>query len=209
MTQDWETSKFDLSLYLAESADGLVGSLRCALDLFDPSVAGTMATQFQRLVDCIIANPNQRLSELLQSLELAGTLRTRPTLSGSPQGSSYAPRPSISRRPLTVPLELSFVQERMWYVQQLEPASPVFNRVKGLRLQGPLNVLLLSRAINEIIRRHEILRLSIPAVDGKPVPTVAPELCVSIEPQDLSGFPRAPSRATGRRAGAGRGSAAL
>ena len=77
MTQDWETSKFDLSLYLAESADGLVGSLRCALDLFDPSVAETMATQFQRLVDCIIANPNQRLPELLQSLELAGTLRTR------------------------------------------------------------------------------------------------------------------------------------
>ena len=91
--------------------------------------------------------------------------------------------------PLTVPLELSFVQERMWFLQQLEPASPVFNRVKGLRLQGPLNVPLLSRAINEIIRRHEILRLSIPAVDGKPVPAVAPELCVSIELQDLSGFP--------------------
>ena len=77
----------------------------------------------------------------------------------------------------------------MWFLQQLEPASPVFNRVKGLRLQGPLNVPLLSRAINEIIRRHEILRLSIPAVDGKPVPAVAPELCVSIELQDLSGFP--------------------
>ncbi|HEX2521174.1 MAG TPA: condensation domain-containing protein, partial [Terriglobia bacterium] len=189
MSSDRETSKFDLSLYLSESADGLVGSLRCALDLFDPSVAETIATQFQKLLECIIANPNQRLLELLQSLELAGTLRRRLDLSRSLQEDFSAPRLPIARRPPMVPLELSFVQERMWFLQQLEPASPVFNRTKGLRLQGPLNGPLLSRAINEIIRRHEILRLSILTVDGKPVPTLSPQLRLTIDLQDLSNFP--------------------
>jgi len=183
-----ETSKFDLSLYLVESADGLLGCLRCALDLFDPPVAETMASQFQRLLGGIIADPNQRLSELLRSLELAGTLQPCTNFSESLQD-SRSPEQHISGRPPTAPLELSFVQERMWFLQQLEPASPVFNRVKGLRLLGPLNVPLLSRAIHEIIGRHEILRLSVPAVDGKPVPVVAPELCINIELQDVSGLP--------------------
>lgn len=87
------------------------------------------------------------------------------------------------------PLELSFVQERMWFLQQLEPESPVFNRVKGLRLLGPLNLAFLSRAIQEIVGRHEILRLAVPAIDGKPLPVVAPELCVNVMLQDFSGLP--------------------
>jgi amino acid adenylation domain-containing protein len=189
LTSDRETSKFDLSLALFENADGLLGTLRCALDLFDPGVAQTMASQFHRLLDRIIADPDQHLSELLQSLELAGTLKPRSPSPKSLQEDSPAFGQHITRRPPTAPLELSFVQERMWFLQQLEPASPVFNRVKGLRLQGPLNVPLLSRAIHEIIGRHEILRLAVPAIDGKPVPVVAPELCENVVLQDLSGLP--------------------
>jgi len=189
MASDRETSKFDLSLSLVESPDGLRGSLRCALDLFDPSAAETLASQFQRLLDGIMADPNQRLSELLRPLELAGTLKTRSTFSKLLQEDSHTPGQHIPRRPLTAPLELSFVQERMWFLQQLEPDSPVFNRIKGLRLHGPLNVAHLSRAIHGIIGRHEVLRLAVPAIDGKPVPVVAPEVCVNIVLQDLSGFP--------------------
>ena len=188
MTLDWETSKFDLSLYLFESDDGLTGSLRCAMDLFDPAVPGTIACQFQRLLDRLIADPDARLSALLQSLELAGRLESCSTLK-SPQKAPQASGEHISRRPPTAPLELSFVQERMWFLQQLEPESAVFNRVKGLRLQGPMNVALLSRAINEIVGRHEILRLAVPALDGKPAPVVAPELHINVVLQDLSGLP--------------------
>ena len=201
VTLGQETSKFDLSLYLVERADGLRGSLRCALDLFDPSVAETMASQFQRLLDAIITDPDQCLSELLRSLELAGTLKPRLTFSKSPREDSHAPGQHIPRRPPTAPFELSLVQERMWFLQQLEPDSPVFNRVTGLRLQGPLHVALLSRAIHEIVGRHEILRLSVPAIDGKPAPLVAPDLCVNIELQDLSRLPGSEAeRQAGQRA---------
>ena len=193
---DRETLKFDLSLYLTETGDGLVVSLRCALDLFDPSAAETMASQFERLLNAIVANPNQRLSESLRSLELGGTLRARTTASKSSKQDSPAPGQYIPRRPSTAPLELSFVQERMWFLQQLEPDSPVFNRVKGLRLQGPLNVALLSRAIDEIVGRHEILRLAVPAMDGKPVAIVVPELRANIVLQDLSQLPERPPEQT-------------
>ena len=189
LTPDRETSKFDLSLYLLESADGLVGSLRCALDLFERAAADAMATQFQRLLERIIADPNQRLAELLQPLELAGTLRPRSTSSKAPQQDSHPTGQNISRRPPTAPLELSFVQERMWVLHQLEPESPVFNRPKGIRLQGYLNVSLLSRAIQGIVARHEIMRLAVPAKDGKPVPIVNPDVRVNLPLLDLSGLP--------------------
>ena len=65
-------------------------------------------------------------------------------------------------RPELIPL--SFAQQRLWFLDQLEPGSSFYNIPLALRLSGPLNVQALERSVNEIIRRHETLRTSFHAV---------------------------------------------
>jgi amino acid adenylation domain-containing protein len=69
-------------------------------------------------------------------------------------------------------LPLSFAQQRIWLLHCLEPESPAYNMPAALRLTGDLNLLALHQSLNEIVRRHEVLRTRFAAVDGRPVQTV-------------------------------------
>jgi hypothetical protein len=66
------------------------------------------------------------------------------------------------------PLPLSFAQQRLWFLDQLEPNSSFYNSNKTVRLSGPLNLEALERALNEIVRRHEILRSTFISLNGQP-----------------------------------------
>jgi thioesterase domain-containing protein/acyl carrier protein len=59
-------------------------------------------------------------------------------------------------------LPLSFAQERLWLLYQLEPENPIYNKSIIQRLKGPLNVAALEQSLNEILRRHEVLRTTLP-----------------------------------------------
>ncbi|MEH1936773.1 MAG: amino acid adenylation domain-containing protein [Nostoc sp.] len=85
-------------------------------------------------------------------------------------------------------LPLSFAQQRMWFLYQLESQSPFYNEGLQLRVEGVLNVEALGQSINEIIRRHEILRTTFPAVDGKPLQVISPSLTIAIPILDLQGL---------------------
>ena len=74
--------------------------------------------------------------------------------------------------PRTARLPLSFAQQRLWFLAQLEPDSPDYNLPTIVRLQGKLNIAALEQSINEIIRRHEILRTSFNDLDGEPVQVI-------------------------------------
>jgi amino acid adenylation domain-containing protein len=65
-------------------------------------------------------------------------------------------------------LPLSFAQQRLWFLDQLEPGSSFYNIARALRLKGPLDIDALSQAINEIVRRHESLRTAFGAENGTP-----------------------------------------
>lgn len=71
-------------------------------------------------------------------------------------------------------LPLSCDQQRMWLLDQLMPGNVAYNRQRVLRLQGTLDVAALSRALDEIVARHEALRTSFPTIAGNPVQVVGP-----------------------------------
>lgn len=73
-------------------------------------------------------------------------------------------------------LPLSFAQQRLWLLAQLEPDNPSYNVAAALHLSGELNVTVLRQSFTEIIRRHEVLRTSFPTVDGHGVAVVSSDI---------------------------------
>ncbi len=89
-------------------------------------------------------------------------------------------------------LPLSFAQERLWFLDQLQPGSAAYNVPAAVRLTGRLDVTALAATLGEIVRRHEALRTSYAVREGQPVQAVAPEVGLPLPRVDLSGL--APGR---------------
>ncbi|HST62903.1 MAG TPA: amino acid adenylation domain-containing protein, partial [Longimicrobium sp.] len=81
---------------------------------------------------------------------------------------------------------LSFAQERLWFLQQLETESGFYNLPEALWLRGALDAAALERALGEIVRRHESLRTTFAQADGGPVQVIAPFAGFVLPIQDLS-----------------------
>ncbi len=84
-------------------------------------------------------------------------------------------------------LPLSFAQQRLWFLDKLEPGSSAYNMPFGVHLAGPLDKKALQRGIDEIVRRHEVLRTRFPLAEGDPIQEITPDLHVAIQEIDLSG----------------------
>ncbi|HEX3131502.1 MAG TPA: amino acid adenylation domain-containing protein, partial [Thermoanaerobaculia bacterium] len=95
------------------------------------------------------------------------------------------PAPSILRRTEEGPAPLSFAQERLWFLDRLQPGSPVYNMPVQLRLAGRLSVPALERSLAEIVRRHEVLRTVYEVVGDEPRQRVT-ERTVGLPFVDLS-----------------------
>ncbi|HYH80916.1 MAG TPA: amino acid adenylation domain-containing protein, partial [Longimicrobium sp.] len=99
-------------------------------------------------------------------------------------------------------LPLSFAQERLWFIDRLEPGSSVYNIPVARRLGGALDEAALERSLSEIVRRHEVLRTVFAEVDGEPVQVIAPFGGFALPVEELSGLGEADREAAlGRRAG--------
>ncbi|MFL5382886.1 MAG: non-ribosomal peptide synthetase, partial [Longimicrobiaceae bacterium] len=96
-------------------------------------------------------------------------------------------------------LPLSFAQERLWFIDRLEPGSAVYNIPVARRLAGALDEAALERALGEIVRRHETLRTVFREVDGSPVQVIAPFDGFALPVEDLSGLGEADREAAVRR----------
>jgi amino acid adenylation domain-containing protein len=99
----------------------------------------------------------------------------------------------------TGPLPLSFAQERLWFIDRLDPGSATYNIPAALRLTGALDEAALERALGEIVRRHESLRTVFAEVDGSPVQVIAPFGGFALPVEDLSGLGEADREAAVRR----------
>jgi hypothetical protein len=80
---------------------------------------------------------------------------------------------------------LSYAQQRLWFFDQFEPHSPVYNLVNAVSLKGQLDVAALERAFNEVVQRHEALRTTFGFEDGQPVQIIAPSQPVGLHVVNL------------------------
>jgi len=83
----------------------------------------------------------------------------------------------------------SIDQERLWFIDQLQPGNTAYNIFNASRIRGSLNVPIMERVINELIQRHEVLRTTLKSVDGLPVQVISPELKITLEPVSLEHLP--------------------
>jgi amino acid adenylation domain-containing protein len=88
--------------------------------------------------------------------------------------------PAIVRVSREQELPLSFAQQRLWFIDQLEPNSSGYNSTSAVRLAGTLDLAALRRTFNEIVRRHEVLRTTFAVVDGRPVQLISGERQVAL-----------------------------
>ena len=115
-----------------------------------------------------------RLAEKIENLlRLGQSLQAPPLL-------------SIAR---SAEMPLSFAQQRLWFLNQLEPDSAFYNIPDAVRLFGQLNITALEQSLNEIIRRHEALRTNFITVEGQPVTVIASTQKLALPIVDLQDLP--------------------
>lgn len=87
---------------------------------------------------------------------------------------------TIPRRQQSDSIPLSFAQERLWFLEQLDPNQALYNELIALRLRGIIDIPALQKSINEIVSRHESLRTTFSTVDGQPAQIIAPNLSINL-----------------------------
>ncbi len=103
-------------------------------------------------------------------------------------GGSKKRVPRLEKREHGGELPLSYAQERMWFLQQLEPESAAYNMTFAVRLRGELKREVAERSLNEMVKRHEVLRTSFGVKEGEAVQRIAGEAAVKVGIEDLRGI---------------------
>ncbi|MFP5286113.1 MAG: condensation domain-containing protein, partial [Thermoanaerobaculia bacterium] len=96
--------------------------------------------------------------------------------------------PSLARIPRNGPLPASFAQQRLWFLDKLEPGSFAYNLAGAVRLEGVLDVAALAGAIGGIVRRHEPLRTVFVEVEGEPRQAIQEPAPFDLAVVDLAGL---------------------
>jgi len=121
------------------------------------------------------------LRALFETRTVAGLAERITQMPGMEQAAT--PLPARASRDGYLPL--SFAQQRLWFLDQLEPGNAAYNMPFGFRAVGQLDEEVLRRSIREIVQRHEVLRTSFPSVNGRPVQHIRADFEPEIEQVDL------------------------
>ena len=142
------------------------------------------------------ATPSRDLRRLIAELTPDQRARLEQRLLESRQRPANPPTPPRDR-PAQLPL--SFAQQRLWFLDRLEPQQGVYNIPRAVRLRGVLNVEALRRALDVIVERHEALRTTFASLDGVPSQQVSIPRPVDLRIVDLGAWPAAGREAEARR----------
>ncbi|WP_201367419.1 non-ribosomal peptide synthetase, partial [Dictyobacter formicarum] len=105
------------------------------------------------------------------------------------QGGNQEQTPGMQRASREHPLPLSFAQQRLWFLDQLDPTNTAYNKSISLQLVGELNRRALEQSLQTIISRHEVLRTIFEMHQAQPVQVIQPITCFQLVFIDLSGLP--------------------
>jgi acyl carrier protein len=151
----------------------------------------------------------QVVSRIRDAFQVGTPLRQlfeTPTVAGLAESIEAARRrgdrpeaPPIRRIPREGAVPLSFSQERLWFLDQLQPGSTAYSLPLALRLAGSLNVEALRRSLEALVRRHESLRTTFANVGGRPVQVVVPAGSWELPLVDLVGCEASQRQAEARR----------
>ena len=86
----------------------------------------------------------------------------------------------LPRRDTPGPCPLSFAQQRLWFLNQIQPDSPAYNISRAIQMSGALNVEALRKALSGIVARHEVLRTTYATVDGSLVQVIGKNRSVEL-----------------------------
>ncbi|HFQ93464.1 MAG TPA: amino acid adenylation domain-containing protein, partial [Anaerolineae bacterium] len=139
---------------------------------------------------------NLSLRALFEAPTIAGLAEQITLAQQSANGRTIPP---IQPAPPDTERPLSFAQQRMWFLHQLDPDSPEYNIPDVVRLRGRLDLPALEESVNAIIRRHETLRTVFLTVDGQPQLSVADDLTITNPVIDLRHLPPAEREAEAMR----------
>ncbi|HYG08782.1 MAG TPA: amino acid adenylation domain-containing protein, partial [Pyrinomonadaceae bacterium] len=145
-------------------------------------LATQVVSRIQKVFDVNV--PLRLIFEFPNIAGLAG--RVEELLAGDASAGSRSP---IEKTPREGNLALSFAQQRLWFLDQMETGNVFYNIAVAVRLSGLLDVGALEDALNEIIRRHESLRTIFVSDNGQPAQLIMPSLKLSLEVEDLSRTP--------------------
>ena len=106
------------------------------------------------------------------------------------ENQSDSPINLIPRRDSTDSAPLSFPQQRLWLLQQIDRDNSAYNEHGAIQLRGTLNIPALERSLNEIIKRHESLRTNFKMMEGQPVQIISPSLTIKLPIVNLSDLPK-------------------
>lgn len=116
---------------------------------------------------------------------IAAILAERETQNGT--ADKLPAMPDLVAGDLSEPQPLSFAQQRMWFLHQLEPESAVYNIPQATLLKGDLNTSALESALNAIVQRHAVLRTDFVEIDNQPMQRIQPNVAITLTVIDLSG----------------------
>src|SRR5678809_276525 len=105
------------------------------------------------------------------------------------KGADETPTLTIPRRPHAEESPLSFAQQRLWFIHQIDPSSPAYNVPNALRLRGALDRRVMERCLAEVLRRHDSLRTRFESREGAPVQVIETEARVHLPVIDLTHLP--------------------
>src|SRR6185369_3325494 len=123
------------------------------------------------------------LSDLAARIEI---LRRAPQAGADEAPPAAPPLVPVDSELRAGPLPLSFAQQRLWFIDQLEPGNPVYNLFNAVRLLGPAGEVFFPARFAAVIRRHETLRTTFAQHGGEPVQIVHPWLAPEIASIDLT-----------------------
>ncbi len=138
-----------------------------------PTQTAARLEHLEKLRDRLSPEQRALLARRLAGMGGAGTSRSR----------------SIPRRRGDGPAPLSFSQRRMWFLEQLDPGSGVYNILAGVRLAGRLNPALLAVALFRVVERHSVLRTTFHTESGSPRQRIGPAQPPALPCIDLTRLP--------------------